>query len=80
MSDIPLKTNRMRKFILITIVTGLISCKDSANTIQSLENIQYIKSWMIEDLNTGAIDSAYAEYYLTSLNETENLLIKEINK
>ena len=80
MSDIPLKTNRMRKFILITIVTGLISCKDSDNTIQSLENVQYIKSWMIEDLNSGAIDSAYAEYYLTSLNETEDLLIKEINK
>lgn len=35
---------------------------------------------MLEDLNSGAIDSAYAEYYLTSLNETENLLIKEINK
>jgi hypothetical protein len=56
------------------------SCKDRTNTIQSLENVQYIKSWMIEDLNSGAIDSAYAEYYLTSLNETEDLLIKEINK
>ena len=56
------------------------SCKDRANTIQSLENVQYIKSWMLEDLNSGAIDSAYAEYYLTSLNETEDLLIKEINK
>ena len=66
------------------IITGMVASgllgynikQDGTKVEQSLENVQYIKSWVLEDLNSGAMDSIYAEYYLNILNETEDLLIK----
>ena len=66
------------------IITGMVASgllgynikQDGTKVEQALENVQYIKSWVIEDLNSGAMDSIYAEYYLNILNETEDLLIK----
>ena len=66
------------------IITGMVASgllgynikQDGTKVEQSLENVQYIKSWIIEDLNSGVMDTIYAEYYLNILNETEDLLIK----
>ena len=66
------------------IITGMVASgllgynikQDGTKVEQSLENVQYIKSWVIEDLNSGVMDTIYAEYYLNILNETEDLLIK----
>ena len=49
--------------------------EDGTKVEQALENVQYIKSWVIEDLNSGVMDTIYAEYYINTLNETEELLI-----
>jgi len=38
-------------------------------------NIQDMKEWMEQDLNNGEIDSAYAEYYINYLDESEDLAI-----
>ena len=66
------------------IITGMVASgllgynikQDGTKVEQSLENVQYIKSWVLEDLNSGVMDTIYAEYYLNILNETEDLLIK----
>jgi len=39
------------------------------------DNIQDMKEWMVEDMNQGIIDSAYAEYYIQWLDEAEDLTI-----
>ena len=38
-----------------------------------------MKEWMLQDLNNGEIDSAYAEYYIQYLNEAEDLTIHLYN-
>ena len=66
------------------IITGMVASgllgynikQDGTKVEQALENVQYIKSWVLEDLNSGVMDTIYAEYYLNILNETEDLLIK----
>ena len=73
----------MKKLIIITsvITSGLLGYnakKDGTRVEYALDNVQYIKSWIHEDLNNGVMDSTYAEYYLNSLNQTENLLIEEL--
>jgi hypothetical protein len=68
----------MKKLIIIITTITSVSCSQSKEVVQALEEVQYIKSWINEDLNSGVMDSTYAEYYLEALNKTENLLIKEI--
>jgi len=73
----------MNKIIIITsvVASGLLGYnakKDGTRVEYALDNVQYIKSWVHEDVNNGVIDSAYAEYYLNSLNQTEDLLIEEL--
>jgi len=73
----------MNKLIIITsvITSGLLGYnakKDGTRVEYALDNVQYIKSWVQEDVNNGVMDSAYAEYYLNSLNQTEYLLIEEL--
>jgi len=43
---------------------------------EAIDNVQDMKEWMIQDQQSGVIDSVYAEYYLQSLNETEWRLIE----
>jgi len=62
--------------VVVSGLLGYTAKQDGTKVEQSLENVQYIKSWVLEDLNSGAMDSIYAEYYLNILNETEDLLIK----
>ncbi len=46
---------------------------------QSIDNVQDMKEWMLEDISQGVIDTAYGEYYMKWLNETEDLLIEMAN-
>ena len=62
--------------VIASGLLGYTAKQDGTKVEQSLENVQYIKSWVIEDLNSGVMDTIYAEYYLNILNETEDLLIK----
>ena len=41
----------------------------------TIDNIQDMKEWMIEDRNNGVIDPDYAEYYIQYLEESEQILI-----
>ena len=66
----------MSMSVIASGLLGYTAKQDGTKVEQSLENVQYIKSWVIEDLNSGAMDTIYAEYYLNILNETEDLLIK----
>ena len=66
----------MSMSVIASGLLGYTAKQDGTKVEQSLENVQYIKSWVLEDLNSGAMDSIYAEYYLNILNETEDLLIK----
>jgi hypothetical protein len=73
----------MNKLIVVTsvVASGLLGYnakKDGTRVEYALDNVQYIKSWVHEDVNNGVIDSTYAEYYLNSLNQTEDLLIEEL--
>ena len=72
----------MNKIIITSIITsGLFvynAKKDGTRVKNALDNVQYIKSWIYEDINNGVMDSTYAEYYLNSLSETEDLLIEEL--
>ena len=59
---------------------GYTAKQDGTRVEKALTNVQYIKSWVLEDLNSGAMDTIYAEYYLNILNETEDILIEEFTK
>jgi hypothetical protein len=41
----------------------------------TIDNIQDMKEWMIEDMNNGVISPDYAEYYIQYLEESEQILI-----
>tara|TARA_B110000444_G_C18426699_1_gene404850 strand:+ start:43 stop:297 length:255 start_codon:yes stop_codon:yes gene_type:complete len=47
---------------------------------EALNNIQDMKEWMQSDIDKDNIITDLGEYYLEYLNETEDLLINEINK
>ena len=47
---------------------------------EALNNIQDMKEWMQSDIDKDNIITDLGEYYLEYLNETEELLINEINK
>ena len=65
----------MNKIIISisVIASGILgyTVKQDKNKIEkSIENVKYIKEWVYEDLNSGAMDSIYAEYYLNHLEVT----------
>jgi len=68
----------MNKLIIAGMVAsgflGYNIKEDGTRVEQALENVQYVKSWVLEDLNSGVMDSVYAEYYINTLSETEKLL------
>ena len=47
---------------------------------EALNNIQDMKEWMQSDIDKDNIITDLGEYYIEYLNETEDLLINEINK
>ena len=59
-----------------------MSCNqvDNQEISETLNHIQDMREWMIEDRNNGVIDSVYAEYYILWLNNSEDLLIEHFNK
>jgi len=42
---------------------------------KTIDNIQDMKEWMVEDRNNGVISPEYAEYYIQYLEESEQILI-----
>ena len=73
------------KKILITIgALGIMSFTTNQilHTYQlseAINNIQDMKEWMKEDINSGIISKEYGENYVEWLNETEDLLIDFYN-
>ena len=68
--------------IIITIGTLMtMSCGQENNQelAETLNNIQDMKEWMMEDRNNGVIDPDYAEYYIMWLEDSENLIIEYTN-
>ena len=47
---------------------------------EALNNIQDMKEWMRSDIDKDNVITDLGKYYLEYLNETEDLLINEINK
>ena len=73
------------KKILITIgALGVMSFTTNQilHTYQlseAINNVQDMKEWMKEDINSGIISKEYGENYVEWLNETEDLLIDFYN-
>lgn len=68
--------------IIITIGTLIsMSCGqvDNRELDETLNDIQDMKEWMIEDRNNGVIDSVYAEYYILLLENSEQLIVEYTN-
>ena len=49
------------------------------NFNDAVDNIQDVKTWINEDFSQGRMTQENAEFYLTALNESEELLIKYQN-
>ena len=47
---------------------------------ESINTIQDMKEWMIEDINQGMIKPEYGEYYVTWLEQSETILIEFANE
>jgi len=43
---------------------------------ETINNIQDMREWMIEDKCQGVINPDYADYYIEILNDSEDYLIK----
>ena len=68
--------------IIITIGTLMsMSCAqvDQRELDETLNNIQDMKEWMVEDRNNGVIDSVHAEYYILWLEDSEQLIVEYTN-
>ena len=74
----------MNKLIIMVGILSSLNCQQDGTRVDIIEkaswsyligNIQDMKEWMVQDLNNGEIDSAYAEYYINYLDESEDLAI-----
>ena len=66
------------KEIIITIGVLVAMAHNQTEKIElmtTIDNIQDMKEWMIEDMNNGVISPEYAEYYIQYLEESEQILI-----
>ena len=65
---------------LIITIGALISMSygqvDNQELSETLNHIQDMREWMIEDRNNGVISPEYADYYIQWLNESEVKLIQ----
>ena len=74
----------MKKIIIAVGALGVMSFTSNQlmNTFllaEAVNNVQNLQEWMEQDQQNGVIDSTYAEYYLSTLNETEDMLIEFYN-
>lgn len=74
----------MKKIIIAVGALGVMSFTGNQlmNTFllaEAVNNVQNLQEWMEQDQQNGVIDSTYAEYYLSTLNETEDMLIEFYN-
>jgi uncharacterized membrane protein (DUF441 family) len=70
------------KELIITIGVLVAMASNQVEKVelnQTIDNIQDMKEWMIEDQKQGVIDSVYAEYYIQYLEESEQILINITN-
>ena len=70
------------KELIITIGVLVAMASNQVETVelnQTIDNIQDMKEWMIEDQKQGVIDSVYADYYIQYLEESEQILISITN-
>lgn len=66
--------------ITIGVLVGMAHNQvDEVKLNQTIDNIQDMKEWMVEDRNNGVIDPDYAEYYIQYLEESEQILINITN-
>ncbi len=66
--------------ITIGVLVGMASNQvEKVELNQTIDNIQDMKEWMIEDQKQGVIDSVYADYYIQYLEESEQILISITN-
>ena len=66
--------------ITIGVLVGMASNQvETVELNQTIDNIQDMKEWMIEDQKQGMIDSVYADYYIQYLEESEQILISITN-
>ena len=56
----------MSMSVITSGLLGYTAKQDGTKVEQSLENVQYIKTWILEDLNSGAMDTVYACLLYTS--------------
>ena len=62
--------------ITIGVLVGMAHNQvEKRELMTTIDNIQDMKEWMIEDRNNGVIDPEYAEYYIQYLEESEQILI-----
>ena len=70
------------KEIIITIgvLLAITSTQNDKKVLdETINNIQDMKEWMIEDRNNGVISPEYAKYYIQYLEESEERLIQITN-
>ena len=46
---------------------------------ESLDNVQDMKEWMLQDIESGKIDPELGEHYMYWLEQTEDHLIEYVN-
>ncbi len=62
--------------ITIGVLVGMAhNQSEKIELMTTIDNIQDMKEWMIEDQKQGVIDSVYADYYIQYLEESERILI-----
>ena len=66
--------------ITIGVLVGMAHNQtEKIELMTTIDNIQDMKEWMIEDRNNGVISPEYAEYYIQYLEESEERLIQITN-
>jgi len=63
--------------ITIGVLVGMASSPNNKELLnETINDIQDMKEWMIEDRNNGVITPEYAEYYIQWLTDSEERLIQ----
>ena len=63
--------------ITIGVLVGMTSSPNNKELLnETINDIQDMKEWMIEDRNNGVIPPEYAEYYIQWLTDSEERLIQ----
>ncbi len=61
---------------LVTLMSfHAVNVYHNYNIYAARENIDEIKSWIIEDVNRGAMTKEIGDIYLEQLNETDSLIL-----